>query len=169
MKLRFIVVSSVNWVHYAHFLCRYSNLNRMFNFLRALNSWLLMSSFPVSSSSSLLRALHRFLALLVVKQQQTRPSCRAAVVWHRRWLVFACVCRFRLRARSVFDIYSQVHLKALFSVFVFLSFPFTNLKNDGGEVIMGSAVTPCFPQATASAFPLPLSDWEIRSNCQHGS
>lgn len=32
---------------------------------------------------------------------------------------------------------------------------------------MRSAVTPpCFPQATGSALLLPLSGWQIRSNCQ---
>lgn len=63
----------------------------------------------------------------------------------------------------------QFRLRYLILTRTFL-FPFTNVKKEGGEVIIGSTVTPsCFPQATGSAFPLLLSDWEIRSNCQHGS
>lgn len=134
MKLRFIVVSAVNWVHYAHFLCRYSNLNQMCNFLRALNSWLSMFSSPVSAFPA-------------------RPPLFSDLV--NRPAAAACTCaRWRVRvcqAWSGIDTPARIFICLLLGIYAHT--PFADLKQEGGEVSVRSTVTPpCFPQATGSAF-----------------
>lgn len=160
MKLRFIVVSSVNWVHYAHFLCRYSNLNRMCNFLRALNIWLSVSSSPVS----IFPARSPLFSDPVNRPAATACTCTRVSLQHTGQCFYLSG-----RARSLFGVYT--HARAPHGIVLTdLYFGLCLSQNSNRRVIMHSTVTPpCFPQATGSAFLLPLSGWQIRSNCKHGS
>lgn len=125
MKLRFIVVSSVNWVHYVHFLCRYSNLNRMCNFLRALNIWLSVSSSPVS----IFPARSPLFSDPVNRPAATACTCTRVSLQHTDQYFYLSG-----RARALFGVYAHTRARTSWNCshgFIFWSLPFAELKQEG--------------------------------------
>lgn len=125
MKLRFIVVSSVNWVHYAHFLCRYSNLNRMCNFLRALNIWLSVSSSP----ASIFPARSPLFSDPVNRPAATACTCTRVSLFNTPASIFICLVEL-----AIYLAFTHTCARTSWNCshgFIFWSLPFAELKQEG--------------------------------------